>query len=262
MIVTSYTQGTPCWVDLGTPDVAATVKFFGSLFGWSGTVTEDPDAGGYVIFNLDGLPVAGAGPLMSEGQPSMWTSYFAVDNADAARGRIEAAGGKMLMEPFDVMDTGRMGIFLDNDGAAFGVWQKLQFQGAGIADQPGTLVWNELMTRDIVGAKEFYRNAFGLESKTSEGTATADAYTEFICDGRSVAGMMSMAAGQFPPELPAHWLVYFGTSDCDATVERVAELGGRVSMPPTTIPVGRFAIVTDPHGAPFAVIDMTAGRDS
>jgi uncharacterized protein len=258
MIVTSYTQGTPCWVDIGTPDVNATVKFFGSLFGWTANVTDDD--GGYVIFNLDGLPVAGAGPLMSDGQPSVWTTYFAVDNTDAAAGRIEAAGGKMLMEPFDVTDTGRMAIFLDNDGAALGIWQKLQFMGAGIADQPGALVWNELMSRDTEGAKEFYRNAFGLGYRTSEANGDADAYTEFICDGRAVAGMMSMASGQFPPELPAHWLVYFGTTDCDATVAKVVELGGRMSMPPTTIPVGRFAIVTDPHGAPFAVIDMSARR--
>jgi predicted enzyme related to lactoylglutathione lyase len=190
----------------------------------------------------------------------MWTLYFAVDNADAAAGRIGASGGKMLMEPFDVLETGRMGMFLDNDGAAFGVWQPHEFIGASFVNEPGTLTWGELMTRDVPGAKGFYRNAFGLDSKSTPGSSMADPYTELMCDGRPVAGMMSMAAGQFPPELPAHWLVYFGTDDCDATVARVVELGGRVSMQPTTIPVGRFAIVTDPHGAPFAVIDMAAGQ--
>jgi len=256
MNITSYKQGTPCWVDLGTPDPAATSAFFGGLFGWAATMSDDPEAGGYVMFELDGAPVAGAGPLLTEGQPSVWTTYFAVDNADAATGRIEAAGGRTLMTPFDVMDTGRMGIYLDNDGAAFGVWQGREFAGAGVANEPGSLVWNELMSRDTEGAKVFYRNAFGLASLSKEAGDGADAYTEFQVDGRSVAGMMSMAAGEFPPELPAHWLTYFATSDTDATVARVLELGGRVSMPPTTIPVGRFAIVTDPHGAPFAVIAM------
>jgi predicted enzyme related to lactoylglutathione lyase len=256
MNVTSYKQGTPCWVDLGTPDPDATAAFFSGLFGWTANRSDDPGAGGYVMFEMDGVPVAGAGPLMADGQPSVWTTYFAVDNADAATGRIEAAGGTTLMPPFDVMDTGRMGIYLDNDGAAFGVWQGRGFGGAGVVNEPGSLVWNELMSRDVDGAVQFYRNAFGLNasSKTAEGGA--DAYTEFQVDGRSVAGMMSMANGQFPPELPAHWLTYFATADTDATVARVVQLGGRVSMPPTTIPVGRFAIVTDPHGAPFAVIAM------
>jgi uncharacterized protein len=256
MIVTSYKQGTPCWVDLGTPDPRATSAFFGGLFGWTATMSDDPTAGGYVMFEIDGTPVAGAGPLLVDGQPSVWTTYFAVDNANAATGRIEASGGKTLMPPFDVMDTGRMGIYLDNDGAAFGVWEGREFAGAGLVNEPGTLVWNELMSRDVEGAKRFYRNAFGLDSMSKEAADGADAYTEFQCDGRSVAGMMSMASGGFPPELPAHWLTYFATSDTDATVARCVELGGRVSMPPTTIPVGRFAIVTDPHGAPFAVIAM------
>ena len=256
MNVTTYLQGTPCWVDLGTHDPAATSKFFGGLFGWTANVSDDPNAGGYVMFELDGAPVAGAGPLMTEGQPSVWTTYFAVDNADAATGRIEVAGGKTLMPPFDVMDTGRMGIYLDNDGAAFGVWQAREFAGAGIVNEPGALVWSELMSRDVDGAKDFYRKAFGLTAESKAAGDGADAYTEFQVDGRSVAGMMSMASGQFPPELPAHWLTYFATADTDATVARVVELGGRVSMPPTTIPVGRFAIVTDPHGAPFAVIAM------
>ncbi len=256
MKVTSYQQGTPCWVDLGTPDAKVTSDFFGGLFGWTANTSDDPTAGGYVMFELDGVPVAGAGPLLADGQPSVWTTYFAVDNADAATGRIEAAGGKTLMPPFDVMDTGRMGIYLDNDGAAFGVWEARGFAGAGVVNEPGALAWNELMSRDVDGAKGFYRNVFGLGAMSKPADVGADAYTEFQVDGRSVAGMMSMASGQFPPELPAHWLTYFATDDTDETVERVVNLGGRVSMPPTTIPVGRFAIVTDPHGAPFAVIAM------
>jgi hypothetical protein len=82
-------------------------------------------------------------------------------------------------------------------------------------------------------------------------------YTEFQVHGRSIAGMMAMVGDAWPAELPDHWMIYFTVDDCEATCERIRELGGSVSVPPTDIPtIGRFAVAGDPAGAFFAVITM------
>jgi predicted enzyme related to lactoylglutathione lyase len=256
MKITSYKAGTPCWIDLGTPDTAGTSAFFGGLFGW--TATEGAaETGGYVIYTLDGAPVAGAGPLMSPDQPPVWTSYFATDDVDATAAAVEAAGGRAVVAPMDVLDIGRMGIFIDTGGAVFGAWQKGTFYGAGVVNEPGALAWNELMTRDVEGATAFYARALGMGAKASDVSGEV-AYTEFQVAGATVGGMMSMDGPQWPADLPPHWMVYFATADCDATVEKIEQLGGSVSVPPTDIPVGRFAIAADPNGAFFSVIALAA----
>lgn len=248
--------GTPSWVDLGSPDLEASKRFYSELFGWTADTSADPQAGGYTIFNKDGKAVAGAGPLFSEGQPTAWSTYIATDNADAVAARVEEAGGKVISPPFDVMQFGRMGVFTDPSGAFFSIWQAGEMPGAELFNAPGALCWNELMTRDPEGAKAFYASVFGWGVKDSPfGELT---YTEWQVDGRTVAGMFPMVGPDAPPpEVPPHWVVYFAVDDCDATVAKTQELGGAVVLPPKDIPQGRFAMLTDPHGAAFSVIKMS-----
>jgi uncharacterized protein len=252
---TTYAAGTPCWIDLGAQDVAAALAFYGGLFGWTGE-PGPPETGGYVMCQLGDAPVAGIGPLMS-GQPSAWNTYFASDDLDDTAGRIAKAGGQVLMPPMDIMDIGRMGLFTDASGATFGVWQKGTFAGAGVVNEPGSLIWNELMTRDVDGAKEFYATALGLGAKTSD-AAGGVAYTEWLVDDASIAGLMPTDGPQFPADLPAHWMVYFAVADITASTASATALGGSVSVPPTQIPIGTFSVVTDPAGAFFAMIQMAA----
>jgi predicted enzyme related to lactoylglutathione lyase len=254
MKVTSYTQGTPCWVDLGSTDVAASLAFYAGLFGWTGE-PGPPETGGYVMCLIDGLPVAGIGPLMTEGQPPVWTTYLASDDLDATTAAVAAAGGQALAPIMDIMTLGRMSVFLDSGGAAFGCWQKGDFAGCGVIDEPGCLTWNELLTRDVAGARSFYGSVFGLTTSKSEASGEVD-YDEWQAGGATVAGMMSMDAPQFPADLPPHWMTYFATADVAASVDRVTELGGSVSVPPTEIPVGTFAVVADPQGAFFSLVRM------
>jgi predicted enzyme related to lactoylglutathione lyase len=256
MQISSYPQGTPNWVDLGTPDLDATLAFYGGLFGWT-SEEGPPEAGGYRMCLLNGVPVAGVGPLMSPDQPPMWTTYIATDDADATAAAVESAGGKVLMAPMDVMDVGRMGIFMDQTGAVFGAWQKGTFAGAGVANEPGAFTWNELMTRDVEGSRDFYAKVFGLGGTQSE-IAGDMVYIEWQVAGRRVGGMMPIDGPEWPADLPSHWMAYFAVADTDATCAKVQELGGKVSVPPTDIPVGRFAVVNDPQGATFSIIKMSS----
>ncbi|MCU0313376.1 MAG: hypothetical protein MUC84_04860, partial [Solirubrobacteraceae bacterium] len=71
-------------------------------------------------------------------------------------------------------------------------------------------------------------------------------------------GMLRMTE-EWPPEVPAHWMVYVAVEDCDAACAQARELGGTVSVEPHDIPVGRFAVLGDPQGAFFSVIAMAPG---
>lgn len=252
---TSYTPGTPSWVDLGSPDLDAAVEFYGALFGWDVHEAGDPEqTGGYRMAYLSDKPVAGMMPLMQEGQPPAWTTYVSVEDADATAAAVREAGGSVIAEPMDVMDVGRMAVFADPAGAVFSIWQPRAHPGAGLVNEPGAFTWNELNTRDPGAAKPFYAAVFGwdIEDHEMEGMGT---YTEWKQGEDPMGGMMDMR-GRVPDEVPPHWLTYFAVEDTDATVEKVKELGGGVAFGPIDIPAGRFAVVHDPHGAMFAVIKM------
>src|ERR687890_298057 len=143
--MTAPTPGAPNWVDLGTADVEDAKRFYTALFGWTAHVSGD-EYGGYTIFNLNGRPAAGVGPLFGEGQQTAWSTYIATTDADDVAVRVEAAGGKVLGAPFDVMEPGTM-------------------PGAEVFDVPGALTWNELTTRDVDGSMAVYHSIFGWTSR-------------------------------------------------------------------------------------------------
>ena len=247
--MTSYEAGTPCWVDLASPDVEASKAFYGGLFGWEAVTSPEPEAGGYTMFTLRGQEVAAVSPPMGDGQPTVWTTYIATDDADTTAKAVESGGGSALAPPFDVMDAGRMAVFMDPQGGAFSVWQPKQHKGAGLVNEPGALCWNELHTTDVEAAKSFYSSVFGWNTASSDEGGMA--YTEFKVGEHTVGGMMADADAPMP-----YWLVYFAVSDTDGAVAKVQQLGGSVLAPPMDIPAGRFAVVADPQGAPFGVITL------
>ena len=150
-------------MDLGVDDIARASAFYAGLFGWD--IQPGPaEAGGYTMCLLNGRPVAGIGPKQGPpGTPSVWTTYLAADNVDETAAKITKARGQLFMDPFDVMDVGRMVVAADPGGAVFGVWQARAHTGAGLANEPGTLCWNENHTRDFDRNKAFYQAAFGYE---------------------------------------------------------------------------------------------------
>ncbi len=254
---TSYEAGTPSWVDHASPDLDASIDFYGALFGWDVPEGENSEqTGGYRQATKDGKPVGGMMPLMQEGQPPAWTTYVTVDDAEATAAKVTEAGGTVMAEPMEVLDLGTMAIFADPAGAVFGIWQPNSFHGAGLVNEPGALSWNELNTRDPEAAKAFYGAVFGwtFEDAEFEGMGS---YTTINLGGNPVGGMLNMAERAVPEEIPAHWQLYFAVEDTDAAVEQVKQRGGNVMVEPIDIPAGRFSILVDPHGASFAVIALS-----
>ncbi|WP_405147857.1 VOC family protein [Sphaerisporangium sp. NBC_01403] len=251
---TGYKPGVPCWVDLSSTDLGTSVAFYEGLFGWRAEFDPHPDSGGYGRFRQGGKLVAGIGPTFGEDVPSAWNTYIATGDAESVAERVKEAGGRVAVGPVQVFDEGTMAVFQDPAGATFMVWQPGRHYGAQLVDEPVAYCWNELDCRDVVEAKAFYPAVFGWGSRSATG-ATGVEYTEWLADGRPVAGMTAIG-DRFPAEVQARWLVFFAVSDCDVVAALAEDRGGRILQRPEDLPAGRYAIIADPLGAVFAAITL------
>jgi predicted enzyme related to lactoylglutathione lyase len=253
-----YAPGTPSWVDLSTPDADASAAFYGALMGWTATEPTE-ETGGYRRLLQDGKSVAGVMPHMQEGRPTVWATYMSVTSADETADKVRAAGGSVMVEPMDVLDLGRMAFFVDPTGAAFGVWEPKSFAGAELVNEPNSLAWNEVMTRDAETDRAFYPAVFGWTAGRPSFEGAPESYTVWEVDGKPVGGMMQMTDEYFPPEVPPHWSVCFAVADVDATVAKARELGATITNEPMDMPIGRFAGLIDPQGASLTLMGPAAG---
>ncbi|MGP3967032.1 VOC family protein [Streptomyces sp. 6N223] len=261
MIAKDFVPGSPCWLDLGAPDVAAAANFYGTVFGWEFS-PMGPEAGGYGLFRLNGRTVCAAGPLTEEGARSAWMVYFATEDADGTTQAVRDAGGMVRAAPFDVgeEDGGRMAQLTDPQGGQFAVMQPGKDGGLQATDEPGALIWIELYTTDSDAAKAFYGGLFGWETQDMPLPGDGGTYTLI---GPSGAGQDEMHGGMMQLRARdlsltggrAYWHPVFAVEDCDATVARVTERGGSVQMGPEDAEgVGRLAVCLDPAGADFVVL--------
>jgi uncharacterized protein len=249
----AWPSGTPCWVDLGVDDVAKASAFYARLFGWE-IEAGPPESGGYAMCLTKGLAVAGIGPKQGPpGTPSAWTTYLASDLVEETARKVKAAGGHVLMEPMDIMDVGRMAVAADPGGAVFGIWQAGVHIGVGLANEPGTLCWNENFSRDFDRNKAFYQAVFGYEFGDIGDVSFK--YATLKVGGIDVGGIGELDS-TFPAGVPAHWSSYFAVEDTDAAVAKVTAAGGSVARAPWDTPYGRMSVVSDDQGAVFSLISV------
>lgn len=124
-------------------------------------------------------------------------------------------------------------------------------------DVRGRFVWHQLMTRDVPGAKKFYSKLVGWKTMP---WPLDPAYTVCHADVGPVAGIMEITA-DLPADMPSHWVQYIGTRDVDGTAEAAVRAGGSVMKAPSDMQgAGRYAIIKDPQGAAFAIIDPENAR--
>lgn len=264
-----YISGVPCWVDTSQPDPEAAVQFYSGLFGWEFEDVMPPEAeGSYFIARLRGGDVAAVAPVAT-GAPARatWNTYIWVDSADATASKAADAGGRVLAEPFDVMDSGRMAVLADPEGAVFNVWEAKQHRGAQIFNEPGSLNFNGLNTHDREGAKKFYGEVFGWGTLAMGGgfeAWTLGAYGDHLAFERptirqemadmGTPGFEDVVAtlnpiGEDQPDTPAHWSVTFAVADADASAQKAEELGATILAPPFDAPWVRMTVIADPQGA-------------
>ncbi|MFF8815973.1 VOC family protein [Streptomyces pactum] len=259
MITTNFVQGSPCWLDLGAPDIDAAARFYGAALGWEFR-SFGSDAGGYGVFQQDGRTVAAVGRLTEEGARPAWTIYFSTPDADAAARTVEEAGGTVRVAPAEVGEEGRLAQFTDPQGGQFAVWQPGKTEGLDQVDAAGSLCWVELYTTDVAAAREFYGRLFGWRTDGMELPGGGGTYWLITPSGlgedRMHGGMMQLPAEHLAPTGgKPYWHPVFAVEDCDAAVERITGNGGSVRMGPEDAEgVGRLAVCVDPAGADFVVL--------
>jgi uncharacterized protein len=268
-----YVPGVPCWVDTSQPDPEAAVEFYRGLFSWEfEDVMPEGSEGKYFTARIRGGNVAAVGSI-PEGQPAeaAWNTYIWVESADETASKVRDAGGGVVMEPFDVMEAGRMAVFTDPEGAVFCVWQAKEHKGAQIVNEHGSLNFNVLNTRDPEGAKRFYGSVFGwkvLELPGGFEMWTLPGYGDHLereyhpdirkqtAEAGGPEGFVDVVASLVPlgedqPDTRPHWGVTFAVDDADAIAEKASELGGKVIVPPMDAPWVRMTVISDPQGATF-----------
>src|SRR5690242_8447637 len=267
-----YLPGVPCWVDTSQPDPDAAVVFYRGIFGWEIEDAMPPGSPGkYYIARLRGGDVAAIGSLPEGGPPlAAWNTYIWVESADEAAAKVRSAGGRVISDPFDVMDAGRMSVCADREGAVFCVWQAQRHRGARIVNEAGSLNFNGLQTRDPGSAQAFYGSVFGWEIlQTGDGWQAwrLPGYGDFLeqrdpglrermAQTGAPKGFEDVVATLSPmtddqPDVPVHWSVTFSVDDADAVAAKAAELGGRVVVAPFDAPWVRMTVIADPQGATF-----------
>ncbi|MCL2395419.1 MAG: VOC family protein [Acidimicrobiaceae bacterium] len=268
-----YPAGVPCWADTNQPDPGSAAQFYSGLFGWETEDRMPPDSGAhYFMAGIGGRDVA-AISSQPEGSPpeAIWNTYIRVDSADEAAARVRDAGGRVLSEPFDVFDSGRMGVFSDPEGAVFSVWQSGRHRGSAAVNEHGAVNFNNLHTDDLAAAQAFYGSVFGWTTIDAGAPMWAlpgyGDHLEQLMPGMR-AGMKEMGAPEgfedvvatiLPREGgPARWSLTFLVDDADAIAERARQLGGSVLAGPQDAPWTRFAVLADPAGAAFTASQFVA----
>lgn len=247
--------GAPCWVDMTSENLETVKPFYTALFGWEYEDSGE-ELGNYNIISVGEDVVGGAmqyhPDFMGPNPFSVWSVYFATENAEASLNKTVENGGSISVPAMEVPTQGTMGEGKDSTGSSFGVWQPDTRKGFDRWGEHGFPGWFELHTRDFDAASKFYSTLLGAElggAEMSEGMR----YHTLDFNGQPSAGIWDIN-GVLPDDAPTNWNVYFIVDDTDAAVVTAKEHGGTVLSEPEDTPHGRMSTLQDPAGAVFYVI--------
>ena len=259
-MTTRQMTGELTWVDLQAKDLEAQTRFYEGLFGWTHEDLPTDQGPIYRQFYIDGMRAAAVSQMQPEmeakGMPSVWNTYFAAKSVDECVAKVQDLGGQVIMPAMDVMQEGRMAGIMDPTGGAFFLWQTGRTGGAEVFSRPGALMWADLNTRDPEKAADFYSKLFDWKIDRLE--AGPMPYWQATMGETPEAGIMPMQP-QLPESVPANWMPYFGVASVKDAVERAKAAGGSVTMEPMTAGSVTFAILSDPAGAVFSIMEPMGG---
>jgi uncharacterized protein len=238
-----WPAGTPCWLDIGVPDVAAAKEFYGPVLGWDFEDQGD-DFGGYVIARRNGHDAAGLGPQQAPDQPVAWMLYFATDDVAATLRTVTDNGGQVIVERTEMTGIGTMAVVADNQGVVIGVWEAGPMIGTEVYNEPGGLAWEQLNVPSLEHAKSFYTSVFPLDFADEFGPGLRRRG-----ESESIAGISEVTHG------PAGWQCFLAADDAIKAEAMVLEHGGSSIQKVEPTEFGNLGVVTDPWGAVFGIGD-------
>lgn len=251
MDIAIHPPGSFCFAELQTPDVEASTRFYQQLFGWA--VASSPLTDQYRLFRLEGKDVAGL--WRAARGPHRWVPYLAVESAAAAAARAQELGAAILSAPRVLQGLAHVAVIRDPAGGVVGFWEPAGHQGARVLDEPGSMWWAELLTREVAVAKNFYANL--LDWRAVDTLKYGIRYSVFKRGNESLAGLLPIGIDWGP--LAPRWQILFAVADCDAAMKRAKSLGATVVFGPNDIPhAGRGAVIADPFDGIFVVMQPLA----
>jgi uncharacterized protein len=247
--------GKVIFVELVTPDLDASKRFYAALLGWS---FRDVTAGAteYAEALLEGRPVAGLfhkpAPAGEQRQPS-WLSFFAVEDVDAAAKSAAARGAKLLFGPKSFPDRGREAVLADPQGAVFALLASSSGDPPDFLASPGEWIWSSLITSDPDTDAAFYQGIFGYEVFPLPGRAGTQ-HLLFASEDYARGSANSLPTKD--PGMHPHWLNYVRVEDAAKMAAQAVALGGRIVVQPRLDRHGgKVAVVADPQGAVFGLLE-------
>jgi predicted enzyme related to lactoylglutathione lyase len=246
-----YEPGAFCRLGLATSDPAGARAFYAGLFGWESHDLPAGELGAYTVLRHDGRELAILYRQTREARAARaaphWTPYVSVEDADASALRALELGGTLLREPHDVADAGRVAAVRDPVGGILSLWQPRAHDAAELVTDMGAMCWHELAGTDLDRAKSFYGELLGwrFEADPSGDTTITNA-------GSPIATMREPSK----PRPPVGWIPYFGVANADDAQQSAEQTGGRTLTAPADGPIGRTALLADPQGATFALLEQ------
>lgn len=248
-------EGTPVWYELLTNDATKSIAFYESVMGWNVPPAAEGMPHGYQMIATGAGHVGGLMPLTDEmrknGAKPTWLFYIGVDDVDATAKKAEAAGGTLLMQPFDIPQAGRAAMIADPQGIPFYVMRGSSDVASTAWERTGMgkCNWNELATPDQVAANAFYEAIVGWNYPDKMTMGEAGDYVFVAAKDNTIGATMKQSEKQ-----PKGWTFFFRVPDIDVAVEKVKAGGGQVHAGPMEVPGGdRVIVASDPDGVPFGV---------
>ena len=251
--------GKVVWADLLTPDIEGAKRFYGAVFGW--TFREVPGDPNYSLALLNGEPLAGLFQKMlppGEAKQPTWQIFLAVRDVNAAEEAAVRLGGKVLSKSHNYPQRGHQAVLADPDGAVFGVLAATGGDPTDYLPEPGEWIWSSLLAKDPKGELEFYKQLFKYQvfDLGGEGDSATQHYI-LSSDDFARAGLNALPADAMRRQ--PHWLHFVRVTDAADTTRKAVAAGGRVLVEPRIDRHGEhLAVLADPSGAPFGVMEWSS----
>jgi predicted enzyme related to lactoylglutathione lyase len=250
--------GKAVFAELVTPDIGISKRFYGGVFGWQFVDVPGGNAP-YAEAYDNGAAVAGVVqkpvPAGGHAQPA-WLNFFSVADVDAAARSVAQAGGRVLVAPHDLADRGREAVLADPQGAVFAILASSSGDPPDVLVPPGDFIWRSLMTKDPAAAGAFYKSLFGYETFA---LPASPGQTHMLLASENYARASDNSMPVERPDMHPHWLAFVRVEGVRHTLEKITALGGKILVEPRVDRHGGLiAVVADPLGAPFGLMEWTA----
>jgi uncharacterized protein len=254
---TEHHAGKMVWADLVTPDLAAAEKFYGTLFGWTFHRIRAGSTD-YAVAMLDGRPIGGLmeKPIPAgESHQSAWLTFMAVADVNASKRVATAHGAKVLADSRSYPMRGRQCVLSDPEGAIFAILASSSGDSPDYLPVTGEWIWSSLHAKDAGAEAAFYQELFGYD--VFELPSDDDSQHLILStDNYARASANSLAAGS--TRRHPHWLNFVRVDNAADMTAKVIAMGGHVLVEPRVDRHGGMvAVVADPAGAPFGLMEWS-----